>query len=196
MIPLLWVAGLLAADPAPTIQLTPATADTGPRVVARLPPNVARALPKPAATLTLRVTPDSPAIFGETKLEQNQLTFTPRFPLTPGLTYRATLHLPGQESVTVSLTVPQPEPKPAATITHIYPTASTLPENTLRFYLCFSRPMTRGDAAKYISLLDADEQPVPAPFLHFEQELWSPDGTRFTLLFDPGRIKQELVPRQ
>ena len=34
------------------------------------------------------------------------------------------------------------------------------------------------------------------PFLELEQELWSGDGRRFTLLFDPGRIKRGLKPRE
>ena len=34
------------------------------------------------------------------------------------------------------------------------------------------------------------------PFLELDEELWSPDGTRFTLIFDPGRIKRGLKPRE
>ena len=34
------------------------------------------------------------------------------------------------------------------------------------------------------------------PFLELDEELWSPDGTRFTLLFDPGRVKRGLKPRE
>ena len=33
-------------------------------------------------------------------------------------------------------------------------------------------------------------------FLELEEELWSPDGTRFTLFIDPGRIKRGLKPRE
>src|SRR5262249_43958630 len=39
-------------------------------------------------------------------------------------------------------------------------------------------------------------KPVDAPFLELHEELWSNDGTRFTLLFDPGRIKRGLKPRE
>lgn len=195
MIPFLLLPALLAADAAPRIQLE-STAGRAPIVVARLTEKESQAIRTPGVALTVRLTADGPAIFGETELRPDRLTFTPRFPLTAGLTYQATLAIPGQKPITMALRVPKPEPKPAATVTHIYPSAAVLPENTLRLYFCFSRPMTRGDAAQYITLLDADNQPVPVPFLHFEQELWSPEGTRFTLLFDPGRIKNELVPRQ
>jgi hypothetical protein len=37
---------------------------------------------------------------------------------------------------------------------------------------------------------------VHAPFLELEEELWSPDGKRFTLFIDPGRIKRGLKPRE
>jgi hypothetical protein len=34
------------------------------------------------------------------------------------------------------------------------------------------------------------------PFLELGEELWDPDGRRFTLFFDPGRIKRGLVSQQ
>ena len=37
-------------------------------------------------------------------------------------------------------------------------------------------------------------QAVADPFLELDEELWSTDGRRFTLLFDPGRIKRGLKP--
>ena len=56
--------------------------------------------------------------------------------------------------------------------------------------------MSRGEAYRRIRLLDAAGKPVADPFLELDQELWSGDGCRFTLLFDPGRIKRELKPRE
>jgi hypothetical protein len=49
---------------------------------------------------------------------------------------------------------------------------------------------------RHIHLLDAVGKPVPDPFLELDEELWSGDGCRFTLLFDPGRIKRGLKPRE
>ena len=71
-----------------------------------------------------------------------------------------------------------------------------LPENLLRFYIQFSAPMSRGEAYQHIRLLDAAGKPVADPFLELDEELWSRDGRRFTLLFDPGRIKRGLKPRE
>ena len=47
-----------------------------------------------------------------------------------------------------------------------------------------------------IHLLDESGEPVHLPFLELDEELWDREGKRFTLLFDPGRIKQGLVPHE
>ena len=79
----------------------------------------------------------------------------------------------------------------------VYPSRDLLPENLLQFYIFFSAPMSRGEAYRRITLLDiATGKIVDAPFLELDEELWSPDGTRFTLVFDPGRIKRGLKPRE
>ena len=57
--------------------------------------------------------------------------------------------------------------------------------------------MSRGEAYQRITLIDGSTgKRVDAPFLELDEELWSPDGTRFTLIFDPGRIKRGLRPRE
>ena len=88
----------------------------------------------------------------------------------------------------------------ARSTTHVisvWPLRELLPENLLRFYVSFSAPMSRGEAYRRIKLIDTSTgKLVDAPFLELDEELWSPDGTRFTLLFDPGRIKRGLRPRE
>jgi hypothetical protein len=81
-------------------------------------------------------------------------------------------------------------------VTAVYPSAKVLPENLLRFYVHFSAPMSRGEAYNHIRLLRSTGEVVADPFLELNEELWSPDGRRFTLLLDPGRIKRGLKPRQ
>jgi hypothetical protein len=80
-------------------------------------------------------------------------------------------------------------------VTAIYPSADELPENLLKFYIHFSGPMSRGEAYRHVRLLNGSGEPVPWPFLELGEELWNPEMTRFTLFFEPGRIKQGLVPR-
>jgi hypothetical protein len=78
-------------------------------------------------------------------------------------------------------------------VLHIYPSAGTLPANTLKLYVYFSAPMTRGNSWTHIRLLREDNTPVAYPFLELDQELWDRDNRRFTILFDPGRIKRGLA---
>jgi hypothetical protein len=56
--------------------------------------------------------------------------------------------------------------------------------------------MSRGEAYEHIRLLDAGGKPVEHVFLKLDEELWDPHGQRFTLFFDPGRIKRGLKPRE
>src|SRR5262249_4461656 len=60
----------------------------------------------------------------------------------------------------------------------------------------FSAPMSLGEAYRHIRLLDEANKPVDLPFLELDQELWDPAGKRFTLFFDPGRIKRGVKPRE
>ena len=53
--------------------------------------------------------------------------------------------------------------------------------------------MTRGNSWTHIRLLREDNSAVAYPFLEVDQELWDRDNRRFTILFDPGRIKRGLA---
>jgi hypothetical protein len=138
-------------------------------------------------------------MLGETRLEGDALVFRPRYPLEPGVSYRAVLRLPdanGDSSAYSQLfRLDKPAEAPAV-VTHVFPSADVLPENQLKFYIHFSRPMSRGEAYQRVTLLDEAGRPIDHPFLELGEELWDPSGTRFTLFFDPGRIKRGLKPRE
>jgi hypothetical protein len=143
-----------------------------------------------------------PPLLGAYRVADGALRFTPRFPLSRGVHYRAVFHpdrIPGarkgQDAVELSLSLPKPA-RAAAAVDCVYPTADRLPENLLKFYLHFTAPMSRGEAYRRIHLLDADRKEVDAAFLELGEELWDPDGKRFTLFIDPGRIKRGLKPRE
>jgi hypothetical protein len=146
---------------------------------------------------------DQPALLGDYRIEGEVLRFTPRFPLARGVKYRAVLdvaRIPAragstEKPVEVVLLLPKKE-VPATLVERVYPTADTLPENLLRFYLHFSAPMGRGEAYRHIRLLNADGKVIEAAFLELGQELWDAQQKRFTLIIDPGRIKQGLKPRE
>lgn len=85
---------------------------------------------------------------------------------------------------------------PAPEVLSIQPSRKSWPENLLRVYLHFSRPMARGEAIQRISIKDESGRVLVQPFLELDQELWDRDGRRLTLLFDPGRVKSGLKPRE
>jgi hypothetical protein len=136
-----------------------------------------------------------PALLGSYRIEDKVLRFEPRFPPVIGVRYRAVFKGEGKE-LTTEFTQPKPPVKPTTVVEHVYPSRAKLPENQLKFYLHFSAPMSRGEAYRHIQLLDAKGKPVSAPFLELDEELWDPDGKRFTLFIDPGRIKRGLKPRE
>jgi len=63
-------------------------------------------------------------------------------------------------------------------------------------YIEFSGPMGRKSGIEYISLLDSSGREIPGAVLPLDYELWSPDHTRFTVLFDPGRVKKGILPNR
>src|SRR5262245_1541446 len=141
-------------------------------------------------------------MLGSYAVEGEVLRFEPRFPLAPGVRYRAVFDpskLPGRtgkaDLVAPEFTLPKPKTIPAA-VEQVYPTRSKLPENQLKFYIHFSAPMSQGEAYHHIRLLTASGKEVCSPWLELGEELWSPDGKRFTLFIDPGRIKHGLKPRE
>jgi hypothetical protein len=145
-----------------------------------------------------------PPMVGTYRVIGEALRFTPRFPLAPGLRYRAVFdpaRLPGARGpasgpITAVFAVPA-RPKASTTaVVRVDPAVETLPENQLKLYLHFSAPMRRGEAYDHIHLLDADGRPLDLPFLELGEELWDPGSRRLTLLFDPGRIKRGLKPRE
>jgi hypothetical protein len=143
--------------------------------------------------------PDPPAMSGTLAASGGRLEFTPRYPLVPGTKYRATLRNPLQLDAAArsfEFTIPAAAESEPARVTGIYPSADRLPENLLRFYIYFSRPMSRGEAYTHIRLVEANGKPVEAAFLELGEELWDKSLTRFTLLCDPGRVKRGLKPRE
>jgi hypothetical protein len=142
-----------------------------------------------------------PAMLGTYSVRANRLRFEPQFPLAPGVHYAATFQpgalpgaAPGQEAVTSTHKAEAQNAGPPTVVTHIYPSASVLPENLLKFYVQFSGPMNRGYNYEHIHLHDAKGNTVELPFLEIDEELWNPDMTRLTLFIDPGRIKRGVRP--
>ena len=136
---------------------------------------------------------DSPAMLGEQSRSGRDLVFTPRFALQPGLRYR--VEFTSQSKVTASFSIP-PKVAAAGSVEQVYPSSGELPENQLKLYLHFATPMARGVIYEHVHLLDASGREIEQPFLELGEELWDRELRRFTLLFDPGRVKRDLVPNR
>ncbi len=171
----------------------------GRRVVARLPAEAADKLPaglltqeQGEAVLTLSLLADpagapGPSMFGKYERTGNTLTFTPRFPLSAGATYRARLTATGS-TTSLDHRVPAPAAKAPPRVVKIYPTADVLPANHLRFYIYFDRPMRGGkDLYKHLAILDANGKEIEEPWLI--DEIWDEQNNCLILYIHPGRIK-------
>jgi hypothetical protein len=149
-------------------------------------------------------------VLGSYAVEGDVFRFRPQFPLQPGVQYLASFNesdsrlqalLPDGERdlpncIDTTIELPRPPVVASTVVTDVYPSADTLPENQLKFYLHFSAPMSRGEAYRRIHLFEASGKEIADPFLELDEELWDREGKRFTLFLDPGRIKRGLKPRE
>jgi hypothetical protein len=170
----------------------------GHRVVARLPDDVAGKLPagrlsqeQGEAVLTLSLLADNktpgPSMFGKYERAGNELAFTPRFPLSAGASYRATLRVAGK-STSLDHAMPALAAKAPPTVVKIYPSADVLPANHLRFYIYFDRPMRGGkELFKHLVILDDKGKEIEEPWL--VDEIWDEENNCLILYIHPGRIK-------
>lgn len=214
---LLFIAPLYAPGAEPKVELRPAS-DGAPTVVvsgvekshlavlvtAKLTasewPRVARLVVDEGAPEEVA---KKPGVAGAWSVTADELRFEPLFPLVPGTRYRVLADLGAAPRArldarpfALAVLLPKPPPGPRVSVTGVFPSASRLPENTLRFYVQFSGPVSRAATYQRVKLVRDDGRQVQVPFLEIDEQLWSPDGTRLTLLFDPGRVKRGLKPRE
>jgi len=132
-----------------------------------------------------------PAILGEFSPDGDMVLFKPMIPLSPGLSYTILQDGRFVGNVTVPINTSQ---WPA--LVAIYPEKDTVPENLLKIYLRFSKPMRTGQSLEHVYLLDEHKDTMRNVFLALQPELWDTTGTVLTLWLDPGRIKRGLVLNQ
>ncbi len=150
---------------------------------------------------------DKYAIQGRYRLTDGKVIFTPDFPFMLDQAYKIRTMISSFDDDYQSSRLDKDQPNYfyttftivnetesiQARVIKIYPTSGLLAENILRFYVYFSTPMKRQVALEYIKLIDENGKRDLHAFMRFKQELWSPDGKRLTLLFDPGRIKRKVA---
>jgi len=183
-----------------------AATPAGRQVVARLPAEFAGRLPagpltqeQGQAVLTLSLLADNtktpgPSMLGKYELTGNTLTFTPRFPLSAGATYRASLRAAGS-TASLDYGIPRLAAKAPPRVVKIYPSAEVLPANLLRFYVYFDRPMRGGkELFDHLAILDEKGKEVDEPWLI--DEIWDEENNCLILFIHPGRIKWGVEQRE
>jgi hypothetical protein len=155
-----------------------------------------------SSLLRVSVEGETTAVLGDYKLAGGVLHFTPAFPFDPGRQYAVRLDLasiPGSTPLAplvARVALPARSSTPTTIVERIYPSGEVVPENLLRLYIEFSAPMERGSGIDHLTLLDDRGTPVVGAFLPLEYAFWSPDRRRFTVFFDPGRVKDGILPNR
>jgi hypothetical protein len=143
---------------------------------------------------------DGPAITGRYIVAREGLQFHPRFPFDPGRAYvvrfdPARLPYPRDlEPIEQTVALPAAAASAPTSVAAISPSGGVWPENLLRFYIHFSAPMSRTSALGFVRLEDDTGQVVEEAFLPLDVDLWNDTRTRYTVFFDPGRVKRGILP--
>jgi hypothetical protein len=143
------------------------------------------------------------AVAGRYAVAADAVEFTPAFPFDAGREYvvrfdPAKLPQPRASALVerrVSLPA-GPVRVPSTVVTRIYPSDGAWPENTLRFYIHFSSPMSRTPSVGHVRLVDDRGAEVTDALLEMDVDLWNDDRTRCTVFFDPGRVKRGIRPNR
>ncbi len=154
--------------------------------------------------LRVAVAADAPPVLGKYSVADGAVRFTPLFPFDEGRQYHVRFdpgQLPGAAADAASVveaTVGRPASTstPSTSVARVYPGGDEVPENLLRMYIEFTAPMGRKSGVEYIRLLDSAGREITGAVLPLEYEFWSPDHTRFTVFFDPGRVKKGILPNR
>jgi hypothetical protein len=132
------------------------------------------------------------SVLGEISINKDRVVFTPVIPFTPGLTYEVKL----KTDLITSVTIPGAELSIPTEFISFYPSGDTVPENLLKIYLEFSKPMQEGHALENLLVIRNGKDTIHDVFLDLQPELWNEDRTLLTLWLDPGRIKRDLQPNK
>jgi len=185
----------------PTVDLTGLTDDERDALRDDAPEAVWEALLKVTVQAANPEAPP-PAVAGRYSVTDRGIRFTPAFPFQPGRRYDVRVDL-GRfrraEPHTLATTVALPRgatPASEARVVGVSPAGPTVPENLLRIYVWFSAPMSREAGLSHVTLTDARTGVVTDAFLPVDGGFWNHDFTRYTLFFDPGRVKVGILPNE
>jgi len=133
------------------------------------------------------------AMLGNFVLKQDSIVFEPVVPFSYELEYQLFYNNKAVHSFNINRRKDTVKPE----LSNIFPSTDTLPENLLKMYLVFSKPMQQvGNMITYIDVKNISTNDQESIFLKLENELWNKEHTMITLWLDPGRIKTDLIPNK
>lgn len=145
---------------------------------------------------------DAPPMAGRYTVE-NSLRFLPSFPLDPGREYDVRFDPSNvaragvsARATTATVSVPDTGRSPSTRVSAVYPGSDVIPENLLRMYVVFSKPMGQQGGRDHIVFFDDSGREVPDVVVPLDTDLWNADRTRYTVILDPGRVKREILPNR
>lgn len=171
----------------------------------------ARAADDPAWSSLLRVSvrrldtaEPVPPVSGRYQVVDGLLRFLPIYPLDPGRDYDVRLDLAAPEGlppldvppITATVRPAAAAPSAPTVVAAVYPSGDHLPANQLRLYVHFSQAMDRRSGAGLVALFDERGDEVVDAFLPLDADLWNREQTRYTVFFDPGRVKRGILPNR
>ena len=168
------------------------------------------ALSRDAWTSLLKVsvaaggTPAAVPVTGSYTVANGAVRFTPLVPFEAGRSYVVVFDpaaaprgtLTGAPVLTRTIDTPAAPRAAPVHVVDVYPGGSVVPSNLLRMYVEFSGPMGIRPGQDYVRLVDGDGRDIADALLPLDTDLWSGDRTRFTILFDPGRVKRGILPNR
>jgi hypothetical protein len=153
-----------------------------------------------AAILRVSIDAGAPPVLGTYEVVARTLRFTPAFPFDPGRPYAVRFHAAAagdtNPPIIGTFALPLTMKRPATRVAAVYPSGDIVPENLLRMYIEFSGPMSLSSGIDHLQLVDESGAVVEGAFLPLDYEFWNPERTRFTLFFDPGRVKRGILPNR
>jgi len=157
-----------------------------------------------SAVLRVAVDPQSPPVLGNYTIAGGTIRFTPLFPFDPGRQYSVRFDPStatgdegsATEPLVATVALPSRDSSPSTVVRAIYPSGDVIPENQLRMYVEFSAPMGQRSGIDNLVLQDDQGREVDGAFLPLDYEFWNRDHTRFTVFFDPGRVKRGILPNR
>jgi hypothetical protein len=131
-------------------------------------------------------------ILGNWDVKEDTIVFRPLIPLTRGLKYEILY----KERKVGEVDIPLPDSSQIPVITGIYPSSDSVPENLLKLYIEFSKPMSEGNSLVHFMMIKNGSDTLRDVFLDLQTELWNKEQDRLTIWLDPGRIKRDLQPNK